>query len=157
MTFLIVAAAIATVGMPFVLLARRTFALDRVIAQWPRAPGVITVSTVESGTSRQRDEAGYDIVRTVYRPIVHYTYAVAGQQLESHHIGRVDYWTGRVDAQEILDRYPVHKQVEVLYDPADPRTAYLETKRSTGAVILLVMGCFFFALAALFVLLALVT
>jgi hypothetical protein len=151
----ILAAVFGTIAVPFVLIARRVFALDRVIATWPRAPGEVTSSHVDVSTRTRRDEEGYDHRYQAYEPIVRYTYTVAGRTYPGTNIGRVAYTTDKSSAQAILDRYPPGRRVEVIHDPSDPATAYLETKRSTGAVILFVFGCFFFALSALMILLAL--
>lgn len=154
MALWILAAVFGTIGVPFVLIARRVFARDRVILGWPRAPGEVTSTRMESSSRTRREHDGRDISYTAYEPFVRYTYTVAGQTFDGHRIGRVAYSTDQGAAQAILDRYPVGRRVEVLYDPRDPTTAYLESKRSTGAVILFVMGCFFFFLSALMLLLA---
>jgi hypothetical protein len=155
MALWILAAVFGTIGVPFVLIARSVFARDRVISGWPRAPGEITGTRVEQSTRTRREDDGRDITYTVYEPFVRYTYEVAGRKLEGHNIERVAYTTDKGGAQAVLDRYPPGRRVEVLYDPQDPSTAYLESKRSTGAVILFVMGCFFFFLSALMIVLAL--
>jgi hypothetical protein len=157
MTLWIIAACLVVVGTPFVLAARRTFERDRIIATWPRAPGVITHASVTTSTGR-RYEADHRVVEyTAYEPILRYTYSVAGQELHGKEIlPSGAFTTGRSEAEQYMARYPVEKQVEVLYDPNRPTTAYLEVKRSTGAVILLVMGSAFYLAAAILVLLALI-
>lgn len=131
------------VGLPFLLLARRTFARDAAARSWPRAPGVIRSAHVSSSTSTVRDKSGASYPRTVFTPVVRYTYTVGSATLEGSSVARsVDgVWTGQVAAQQVVDRYPVDKRVEVLYDPLDPRNAHLEVHRSIGAIILLIFGC----------------
>lgn len=124
-------------GLVPLWLALRTFAKDRAISRWPRAPGRVTVSRVDSHTGTSRDQDGYDRRYTVHDPVVHFTYTVGGQELHGDRLARVV-----VSSSEVPDlaRYPVGQQVQVFYDPSDPRTAYLEVRRSTGAVILSVLG-----------------
>jgi hypothetical protein len=45
--------------------------------------------------------------------------------------------------KQIIDRYPDGSAVQVFYDPKDPTIAYLETRRSGGAVFLLLFGGLF--------------
>jgi len=133
-------------GLVPIWLAMRTFAKDRAIARWPRAPGRVTVSRVDSHTSTSRDQDGYDRRYTLHDPVVHFTYTVGGQELHGDRLARVV-----VSSSEVpdLSRYAVGQEVQVFYDPSDPRTAYLEVRRSTGAVILTVFGGIFVAVGLL--------
>jgi len=149
----------AVVGIPFLWIARRAFARDRLVARWPRADGVVTSTRLETSNRRYREKnTGLDYYRTMYTPSVSYTYSVNGQPFEGTGIARsIDGMTTTQDtAQAIIDRYPAQKQVAVLHDPADPKVAYLEVGRSTGAVILLVFGWFWIAVGALLVALSFV-
>lgn len=156
MALWIIAAAFTLLATPFVLIARSVFARDRRIAQWPRAAGVITESGMESGTSRRREQDGTEIVYTSYRANVRYTYTVEGKTLRGDRIEREPVWTDRHVVQRSLQRYPVGREVEVLYDPDAPTTACLEVNRSTGAVILLSMGCVFLFVALVLATLAVI-
>ncbi len=148
----IIGGVFALVGVPMVWLALRTFALDRVIATWPRAPGVVTSARLDSWTQSSKDRDGYDRTDRVYRPIVHYTYKVNGQMLEGNRIHRNDGTaTDRGAAQRAIDKYAPQQEVKVLYDPQNPQIAYLETRRSIGGVILCAFGVFWVALGALLV------
>jgi len=121
----ILAAVWAVVGTPFVLIARRVFARDHLAAQWPRAPGVITDSSMSSRSARRRDDHGNDIEYTAYSFDVHYTYTVAGRTLQGDRVERERFETDQGGAQRVIDRYPRGRQIEVLYDPNDPTFALL--------------------------------
>lgn len=138
----IVGAVFVLVGLPFLWLARRTFARDAAAAAWPRAPGVILHARVSSSTSTVREKSGASYTRTVYTPIVQYTYVVGSETIEGTSVARsVDgVWMDQSAAQRVVDAYPPDKRVQVLYDPADPKKAHLEVNRSIGAIILLVFG-----------------
>jgi hypothetical protein len=155
----ILAAVFAVVGLPFILIAMRVFARDRVIAGWPTVQGVIASSQMASDQQQYKDDHGYWQYRTVYRPVVSFTYTVDGIEMTGTRIARsIPDAMDRKPAQRYLDRFPAGTQVAVHYDKADPRTAYLEVgRRSTGAVILLVFGCVLLAIAALFLALAVFT
>ena len=144
------------VGVPMVWLAQRVFDKDRAIARWPRAPGVVTTSRLKSWNQKVRDRNGLYYDQTVYAPVVGYTYTVDGQVLEGEVIARSveGVAMGQSGAQRVIDRYPEQKQVMVLYNPIDPKNAYLEVRRSTGAVILLLFGCLWFAIGTLLVVLS---
>ncbi len=152
-TMWILGAVFAVVGLPFIWISRRAFARDRMIAGWPRTDGVVTSARLKSSRHRYRERTGLDTYRTLYTPSVSYTYSVNGQSLEGSGIARsIDGMsTTERSAQAILDRYPVQQQVSVLYDPADSKVSFLEVRRSTGAVVLLVFGSFWIALGAVLV------
>ncbi len=134
----------AVIGVLVALWGRSFLARDRAIGRWPKAPGTITSSRYESETGTTRDADGYDITSTTFMPVVAYRYTVQGQEYPGTRVARVVEWTG--DAQRVkacIDRYPPGARVEVFYDPADPATAYLETRTSGGGVFLMVFGGFF--------------
>jgi hypothetical protein len=123
-------------GIPL-FLAIKTFQKDRAIARWPRAPGRITHSEIRSSRSSSRDKQGFTVETTLYEPIVTFTYTVDGQVLSGDRVAReVTPSSSKPD----ISRWPPAQDVLVLYDPNDPNTAYLETRVSTGAVILAIMG-----------------
>jgi len=157
MAMWILGAVFALVGLPFVWIARRSLARARAATGWPRAPGVVISSQVETWKQKRRDEDGYDYDYTAYVPVVHYTYTVGGQVLEGKRIARaVDHFsTDRTTARRYVDAYPPQKEIQVFYDPADPKDAFLEVTRPTGAVILMVFGCVWLAIGALLLALAL--
>lgn len=152
----ILAGVFAVVGLPFILIAMRVFARDRAIAGWPTTQGVIASSQMASEQQQYKDDYGYWQYRTVYRPVVSFTYTVDGIEMTGTTIARaIPNAMDQKPAQRYLDRFPAGKQVAVYYDKADPRTAYLVVGgRSTGAIILLIFGCVLLAVAALFLALA---
>lgn len=127
-------------GFVPIWIASRTFAKDRAIASWPRAPGRVTKSTVASRTGSAKDQQGYVQRYTVYEPVVEFTYTVDGRELQGDRLARsVTPSTSMPD----MGRYPPGQDVMVYYDPNAPSTAYLEVHRSTGAVILTCFGGLF--------------
>jgi hypothetical protein len=147
MALWIIGAVFSAVGLPMVWLGLHFLGRDRAIARWPRAPGAVISSSIETSRSQGRDEQGYSYVYDSYMPVVRYTYRVAGRVLEGDQVARVVEWTtSRAPVQACIDRYPPGKEVMVLYDPSDPKTAYLEARRSVGAVIILAFGGFWIAL-----------
>lgn len=137
-------ALIGVVGVLVALWGRSFIARDRAIGRWPKAPGTITSSRYESETGTTRDAEGYDVTSTTFTPVVAYRYTVQGREYDGSKVARVAERTG--DAKRVkacIDRYPPGARVEVLYDPADPATAYLETRTSGGAVFLMAFGGFF--------------
>ncbi len=139
------------VGAPMVWLALRAFARDRVIATWPRAPGVVTASRVESWMQPYKDKNGLSGTYKMYGPIVQYRYEVAGQTLEGSGIRREGHGTDEEGAQRQADRYPLNGQVMVFHDPSDPKTAFLETQTNIGAVILSIFGGMWIAVGVLLI------
>jgi hypothetical protein len=151
-TMWILGAVFTVVGLPFIWIARRAFAKDRVVAGWPRTDGVVTSATLQTSKERVTDKnTGLAHYRTVYTPSVRYTYSVNGQPFEGTVISRAadGMVTSQDTAQACIDKYPPQKQVTVLYDPADPKVAYLEVGRPIGAWILLVFGLVWIAVGVL--------
>jgi hypothetical protein len=127
-------------GLVPIWLAARTFAKDRAIAGWPRAPGRVTKSAVTSSTSSAKDQRGYMQSYTVYEPAVEFTYTVGDRELEGNRLARNVMPSTSVPD---ISRYPAGADVMVYYDPNDPKTAYLEVHRSLGAVFLTCFGGLF--------------
>lgn len=146
------------VGLPFLLLARWTFARDAAARAWPQAPGVIVSAHLSESTSTVRPSSGAPYQRKVYTPAVRYTYTVGSETIEGTSIARsIDgVWTDRGPAQQYVDRYAPDTRVQVLYDPADPKKAHLEVRRSIGAIILLGFGCLWAGIGALLIVLGFV-
>lgn len=158
MALWILAGVFSLVGLPMIWLARRTFAKDDAIRQWPRAPGEVTSSGIEDIRTKVRDKNGYYYDATYHRAWVRYTYSIGGAQHEGKRISRQDdAQTSLGIAKRCVDQYPAGKRVEVLYDPRDQTVAFLEVPRSFGGVFLMAFGGLWLALAALFVVLSLVT
>ncbi|MBK6515289.1 MAG: DUF3592 domain-containing protein [Polyangiaceae bacterium] len=152
MEILIVGLAFLLTGVPFVGLAMRVFARDRAIARWPRVDGVVTSARLQSSTRRVTDKnTGLHSSSTYYTPVVRYTYAVGGETFEGTSIARsLDKLSTTHDAAgRIIAQYPPQARVAVLHDPAEPKTAYLEVRRSVGGIILLAFGLLWLALRTL--------
>ena len=142
-TMWILGAVFTVVGLPFIWIARRAFAKDRRVATWPRTEGVVTSASIEKSTQRITDKnTGLAHYSTAHTPSVRYTYRVNGQSFEGTVISRSGSGRGTTldAAQACIDKYRPQNQVTVLYDPADPKIAYLEVGRSIGAWILLGFG-----------------
>ena len=88
MALWILAVVFSLVGVPFILLARRTFAKDRAAAGWPRAPGKIVSSEVLTWNEKRRHDDGYYFDWTASRPAITYTYNVGGLEMEGKRIAR---------------------------------------------------------------------
>lgn len=148
----ILGAVFTVVGLPLIWIARRAFANDRMVATWPRTEGVVTSASIEKSTQRITDKnTGLVHYSGVYTPSVRFTYRVNGQPFEGAVISRSGHGMGTTldAAQACIDKYSPQKQVTVLYDPADPKVAYLEVGRSIGPWILLAFGLVWIAVGVL--------
>lgn len=139
--FLLTGGLIAGYGLHHALKRRR-------IRQWPRAQGKVLESRLMSGTSRGQDEDGESYESTWYELRIKYSYQVNGEQ----HVGTVHApttfrTTSSKAADAMVKKYREGSDVEVLYDAADPKTAYLESPVGAGAVILIIFGSVFLVAA----------
>jgi hypothetical protein len=101
---------------------------------WPTVPGMImsskVVETDRMETNTLPNRKGM-VSRFVYLPTIAYNYTVEGRKYRSN---KVFLWMDAEDfhkpenAREIVDRYPVGKEVTVYYNPENIGEAVLETK-----------------------------
>ncbi|CAN5242636.1 hypothetical protein BH09MYX1_BH09MYX1_43420 [soil metagenome] len=142
-TFAALGAGILVVGLRIILRERRT-------RSWPKAPGTILASSVATETGTVRDRNNEDVDSTSYQPSVVYRYVVDGKSFDGTRVKlSPSSMSDPKRAKEFLDRYPFGAKVDVAYDPADPKSAYLESGTSGGAIFLTIFGGFFCAIGVL--------
>ena len=109
-------------------------------ATWPTAEGTVLSTSISSerkrtGTRKKRR------TKTMYTAHVRYRYTVDGKRYESRKIGPSQSSTSsRSSAQAVLDRYPSGSKIQAIYNPDDPREAYLEPGGGGFALILILAG-----------------
>ncbi|NNC88515.1 MAG: DUF3592 domain-containing protein [Akkermansiaceae bacterium] len=103
---------------------------------WNVVDGRIISSEVVRHTKVRNDTfSGHEEASNRYRAEVVYEYTHDGRRFTGDRVSRSDpEYPLQSQAEEVVDRYPVGKDVEVHYDPGDPGTAVLEigTNRSVG-------------------------
>ncbi len=153
MAVTIVGLSFLVAGLPFLWLARRIRARDRAIARWPRAPGTVTSSKLTTSTHRIEDaNTRLYSYQTWYSPSVQFTYVVAGQTYDGRSIARSldeGLQTSEKSARRIIAPYPAGASIEVLYDPTNPKVAYLEVRGSAGPIIIAGIGLLLMGIGAL--------
>ncbi len=111
---------------------------------WPRVEGIILTSSYRSERYLSGQSDGEDASGSLYRPLITYEYAVNQRVFVG---ARLRPATGEVypllEAQNVAERYPPGRRVEVIHDPVDPSFAVLETGTITGAIAGIVGGTFF--------------
>jgi hypothetical protein len=125
----------------------RDIVMTKLSQNWPGVEGRIISSTiVEEVHWSGKDNRTRSVI---YIPEVKYTYTISSQVFTSHRIGFGGSDGPKSDAQKIIARYPVGKNVIVHYSPKDPQKSVLETGGSikgiivsfmAGAVFLLIGG-----------------
>ncbi|RMG42912.1 MAG: DUF3592 domain-containing protein, partial [Acidobacteria bacterium] len=125
----VVLALVGLLGAALALTGARAAQRARATAHWPRTPGIVLDSRIE--TDRHRD---------AYYPRVEYEYTVrgrrfVGQRVFLHELGSSYDW-----ARSVVARYPRGASVQVAYDPEDPSRAVLEPGRPGGSLVLLLGG-----------------
>lgn len=95
---------------------------------WKRASGTITSSGIGTDVSEPRD--GVRDVRHVAR--IAYRFNIASR---TYHGSRIDLAErpAAMTVEEVSQRYPVGKTVDVYYDPADPHDCVLDRNLPAGA------------------------
>jgi hypothetical protein len=111
---------------------------------WPHAPGRVTASYICNTTIPNGD-----YVAEAYEPQVSYSYEVAGA---TYHGVRISF-ANLIDANKervtgFLAKYPLGAEVQVAYDPADPKESVLEQSlKGTSPLNFNVIGMFVFGAA----------
>jgi hypothetical protein len=113
-----------TLGLRMYLHRARVRARAMATLAWPRAPGRVTASYIGNATIPGAHEFGGI---PGYKPHVLYSYEVAGAIYQGMRISFAD----SVDAKkkrvaDLVAKYPVGAEVQVAYDPANPKASVLE-------------------------------
>ena len=126
-------------GAVFLFLGMRSVNAARASRAWPSVRGKVTSSQLMRGGSRSRP---------FYSAHVAYTFDVNGQ---SYSGDKVSFGNPRSNSsgkqQAIVDRYREGQEVEVFYNPAQPREAVLERRTSSSNTLFLILGPFLLILA----------
>jgi hypothetical protein len=102
---------------------------------WSKVNGVIISTQLNEQTSSDND----GFTRTTYEPVVDYVYQVNGQTYHGNKISAG--WSMSYDynsAQKKISPYKTDAPVVVYYNPANPAEAVLETKSSSGNIMLII-------------------
>lgn len=91
-------------------------------SNWSTTPGHIVSSRIRV------DDCWGEDCDTAYFTEIRYDYMIQGQLYEGETIrfGPNTAYLRRSEAQSVLDQYPVGRQVQVAYDPAEPRLSVIE-------------------------------
>jgi Protein of unknown function (DUF3592) len=99
---------------------KKARAVKQASRDWPSSPGKIVKSRVELSTGRD--------IATV-EPYIQYEYQVGGRQYQCDQIHSGDKIFESISKEEtydLVDRYPVGRDVTVYYNPENPAEAALE-------------------------------
>lgn len=122
----IFAAVFMCLGAVFLAFGGYEFWAGSKTKNWPAAPGRIIESEIESGRITSRRHGRASRRDTDYSVRIRYSYEVAGQRLEGD---RLQYGHESHDqlssAKQEQSRYPKAKEVQVFYDPTNPKRSVL--------------------------------
>lgn len=127
------------VGVGFSVYGYNVLQNAKASSKWPAAKGIITVSEVIKNESTTG--TGTNKRKTVtYNAKIHFKYSVKGKDYTS---SNVTFGQSTKGAGEIVNRYPIGKNVKVFYNPQDLEVAVLEPGVSTSSYLFLGFGIFF--------------
>ena len=115
------------------------------LQNWPIAIGKVKGSRVEKMLGTRTGSSSSNLsMSSTYKPYVRFEYEVAGKIYSSKNIkvGLI-LLSMPLMADKIVDRYPVHSEIDVYYNPKRPNLAYLETDMGIGVWINILAGMFF--------------
>ncbi len=113
---------------------------------WIKIDGNIVVSEVKIPLSHTSDD------QSDVDAVVRYRYVVGGQNRESDRIkfgGQPSLSLGFADT--LVAKYPVGRQVDVYYDPKDPKSAVLEPRRQDNLLVQFALAITFAAITAILI------
>src|SRR5512144_1174356 len=96
---------------------------------WASTPGTVLEARLGQSTNY-----GQDGPTVSYYPVIKYEYSVGGQLFSGEKItfGLTEAASRSAKAEQVLDKYPVDRQVTVYYDPNNPSDAVLERRAGGG-------------------------
>lgn len=111
---------------------------------WLWTTGQITSAEMEKRLSRGRSRS------VTYHAAIVYDYSVQGTKYSGHRVAFGEYGSSNPNhAREILNRYPLGRQVDVYYNPSKPQDSVLERRLGRAVYIGLLVGAAVFALGLL--------
>ena len=133
----------AVVGAGAFVHAKRVEKKAEAARFWPTAPGTVKRSSVSLERSG-RSASSYNYGNRTYRANVQYRYKVGSRSYTGDKIlvGGQLQTSLKGGAEQLCQDYPVGAEVEVVYNPDNPREAYLEPRQESSGFIQLVGGGF---------------
>jgi hypothetical protein len=124
---------------------------------WPTVKGRIIKSYLHSHTSTSTSQNGTISSSTSYSPLIHYLYERCGIHYRSKSMILGDETLScsrQEEAEFYLDNYPLHKEVDVFYNPSQPSMSVIIPGRIGYGVRRLILGVvlLFLCLLVLFIL-----
>ena len=119
---------LSLVGLIIVFAALRSRKQAEASQAWSGTQGRVIESRLERHTSTDSD--GNESLD--YKAIVRYSYSVIGQEYTGDRVAFGARSSNRNAASEIVNRYPLDRQVTVYYDPDKPGQAVLERVSGSG-------------------------
>jgi hypothetical protein len=108
-------------------------------------------TTGEITSAEMEKHVGHGRSRSVsYHAAIVYDYSVQGTKYSGHRVAFGEYGTGNPNhARQILNCYPLGKQVDVYYNPSKPEDSVLERRLGCAVYIGLLVGAAVFVLGLL--------
>lgn len=102
-------------------------------ANWPTVPGILRLAEISSSTDSDDD--------TIYTFNVVYEYGVEGKNYQNSRLGvRPVTANTTEDLAEYLQNYSVGQEIEVRYNPNDPKESILVPGTRAWSWILVILG-----------------
>ena len=132
------------VGVAAIILGIRNRKKAEASVNWPSAPGRITNAWIDQ--EDDIDEDGFST--TTFTPNWQYQFTASGQTYTSDKIsfgGKRGYGRQK-KAQEALAAYPLHSQVRIYFDPANPSESVL-VPGTKGTFLGIIVGAIFIVIS----------
>ncbi len=111
---------------------------------WPIVEGRVVSSEVKTFEDKRRDSQGHEKIVFIYGAEISYEYFVDKIKYSSNKISFGDYKSESENrAKEIVDKYPVEKQIKVHYNPENHSLSVIESGASWNTYFILAIGLFF--------------
>jgi len=97
---------------------------------WPTVPGKVSSAEVivhkESGVNAK----GHKVRRVSYEAAIKYSYTVEDKLHHGKRVGLADGSGGKTHAEKLVELYGASTEVQVHYNPADPKDAILDPREN---------------------------
>ena len=119
-------------------------ARGRAAAGWPTAAGTVTSTRIDEKSALK---GGF-----FYTPVILYRYTVAGMDYHGDRIAFGDMSGSHLEAEKMLQSYPVGSAIHVHYNPGRPEESVLQTGPDKYLVGTIIGACIFFGAGCLMLL-----
>jgi hypothetical protein len=108
---------------------------------WPTTNGIVLSSEVKRGNNSKGSPK--------FEPVINYTYEIGSEEHSSNKYSSTIARGSSMWAKEIIVQYPDNSEIEVFYNPKNPKESVLDPGLQSDNYWMSILSSFFFAMVLL--------